>query len=274
MKTALASRHDSRSGFTMVEIAISLGVIVFALVAIIGILPLGFNVQRENREDTIINQEGQYFLEAIRSGATGLDRLTNHVEAITIKPATGQLQVHTNPALAGILTVNGPAKYFGDLTNGQRILQLLSTPRVTSDDRPFVNEVAAQVRAMTGSAAEQGSGDLAFRYRVVSDVVPFIYFPRDATNYTAYPPNSEDRTRRYERLVEARELNYNLSELRLSFQWPLLPKSGTGVGRNRQVFRTLLSAQQIDSVNGPVLPNSTNWLFQPQTYVYFPTNRL
>ena len=256
----------------MVEIAISLGVIVFALVAIIGVLPLGFNVQRENREDTIINQEGQFFLEAIRSGATGLDRLTNHVETITIKPATGQLQVHTNPALPGLLVVNGAAKYSGDLTNGQRILELLSTPRVRSDDRPIVNEVAAQVRAMTGSAAEQGSGDLSFRYRVVSDVVPFIYFPRDATNYTAYPPNSEDRTRRFERLVEAHELNFNLYELRLSFQWPLLPKSPTGVGRNRQVFRTLLSSQALNAQPFP-LPQ-TNLLFLPQTYVYAPTNNL
>jgi hypothetical protein len=45
------------SAFTMVEIAISLAVIGFALVAIIGVLPRGLRVQRENREETIINQD-------------------------------------------------------------------------------------------------------------------------------------------------------------------------------------------------------------------------
>ena len=38
-----------RRGFTMIEIAIALGVIGFALVAIMGILPLGLTVQRDNR---------------------------------------------------------------------------------------------------------------------------------------------------------------------------------------------------------------------------------
>ena len=37
----------------MVEIAICLAVIAFALVAIIGILPAGLQVQKENREDTL-----------------------------------------------------------------------------------------------------------------------------------------------------------------------------------------------------------------------------
>src|SRR5205823_13848329 len=50
-----ASRAER--AFTMIEIAISLAVIGFALVAIIGILPTGMNVQKENREETIIGQD-------------------------------------------------------------------------------------------------------------------------------------------------------------------------------------------------------------------------
>ncbi|HLZ53286.1 MAG TPA: prepilin-type N-terminal cleavage/methylation domain-containing protein, partial [Verrucomicrobiae bacterium] len=38
-------------GFTMVEIAICLAIIGIALVAIIGVLPAGLNVQRDNREE-------------------------------------------------------------------------------------------------------------------------------------------------------------------------------------------------------------------------------
>ena len=72
-----------RPAFTMVEIAISLAIIGIALVAIIGVLPLGMNVQRDNREATVINQDATVFIEAIRNGARGLDDLTNYVYAIT-----------------------------------------------------------------------------------------------------------------------------------------------------------------------------------------------
>src|SRR5438445_5076386 len=76
------------AGFTMVEIAISLGVIAIALVAILGVLPTGVRVQRDNREDTILNQEGVFWLETIRSGSKGLDYLTNYVDTITISNVT------------------------------------------------------------------------------------------------------------------------------------------------------------------------------------------
>src|ERR1041384_2498358 len=76
-------KRDQRA-FTMLEIAISLAVIAFAVVAIIGVLPTGLNVQRENREDTLINQDGPYFLEAIRSGAQGFDNLTNFVDSVVV----------------------------------------------------------------------------------------------------------------------------------------------------------------------------------------------
>ena len=67
----------------MIEIAISLAVIGFALVAILGVLPLGMSVQKENREETIINQDATVFLNAIRNGAQGMDDLTHYVMAIT-----------------------------------------------------------------------------------------------------------------------------------------------------------------------------------------------
>src|SRR5208283_2181201 len=71
------------SGFTMVEIAISLAVIGIALVSIIGVLPIGMHTQRDNRQETIINQDATLLMEAIRNGAQGLDDLTNYVYAIT-----------------------------------------------------------------------------------------------------------------------------------------------------------------------------------------------
>src|SRR5881396_16777 len=107
-KTAVAA-------FTMVEIAISLGVIAIALVAILGVLPTGVRVQRDNREDTILNQEGMFWLEAIRSGSRGLDYLTNYVDMITISNTMG-VTAFPSPAFLTKL----PAKV-DVLTNGQQI---------------------------------------------------------------------------------------------------------------------------------------------------------
>lgn len=56
-------------GFTLVEIAICLGIIGIALVAIIGILPRGLHTQKDSRQETIVGQDATMLLEAIRSGA-------------------------------------------------------------------------------------------------------------------------------------------------------------------------------------------------------------
>ena len=71
------------SGFTMVEIALCLAIIAFALVAIIGVLPTGLNVQKANREETVIDQDAALWMDAIRNGALGCDDLTNYVVSIT-----------------------------------------------------------------------------------------------------------------------------------------------------------------------------------------------
>src|SRR5438552_17970166 len=97
--TPTVSRRNT-AAFTMVEIALCLGVIAIALVAIIGVLPTGVRVQRDNREDTIINQEGLFLLEAIRSGSRGLDYLTNYFDTITTSNILG-VTVYTTPQLKG-----------------------------------------------------------------------------------------------------------------------------------------------------------------------------
>src|SRR5687767_4925350 len=56
----IANLRYRQGGFTMVEIAICLAVIGFALVAILGVLPLGIQVQTDNRQDTIIAHDGAY----------------------------------------------------------------------------------------------------------------------------------------------------------------------------------------------------------------------
>ena len=98
--------------FTMVEIAICLAIIGFALVAIIGILPIGMSVQKDNREETIINFDANYLLNAIRSGALGQDELTNYVISIT------NLFTIYNGKTNIIATVTLGTNYYNSFTNG------------------------------------------------------------------------------------------------------------------------------------------------------------
>ncbi|MFZ0827031.1 MAG: hypothetical protein WAO02_06385 [Verrucomicrobiia bacterium] len=144
----------------MVEIAICLAIIGIALVSIIGVLPIGMNTQRDNREETIINQDATIFMEAIRSGAHGLDDLTNYVYAIsnywTFYDNTG---ASNSGGVDGFST--SPPSF---LTNGMNIVGVLSRPEFidgSGDPIPnvsmggFSNHVVAYVRSISGPAIEK-----------------------------------------------------------------------------------------------------------------------
>ena len=214
----------------MIEIAIALGVIGFALVAIIGILPAGLNVQRDTHQDITISQDGPFFLEAIRNGgptlgpgtSTSLDFLTNYVDSISV--AATKRQSTTIRAAA------------------EMILGLLSTPSVGG------SSMNAQIRGLTGVATEQsGSNALtAFSYSMNVEIIPFVTFASNEVGSAA----------------EGEHLSTNLYELRLKFSWPVRP-NGT-VGPGRQSYRTMVSGQLVENTNnGPPL-----WFFQPNTYTH------
>ncbi|PYJ61885.1 MAG: hypothetical protein DME24_05320 [Verrucomicrobia bacterium] len=225
------------AAFTMVEIALCLGVIAFALVAIIGVLPTGVRVQRDNREDTIINQEGLLLLEAIRSGSQGLDYLTNYFDTITISNSSPAVAVFASPEAQK----NIPSA--GLLTNGYQIVSLLTLPKY-NQDRTFTNHVFARVRAITGSAVEksQSARDIAFAYQVVSEVVPLSVHPPDTTNYLASPLSPQEILTRSNLWRVARHEGINFFELRLTLQGPVIPK-GTNydVLGTPKTFRTLIA---------------------------------
>ena len=63
--------------------ALCLAIIGFALVAIIAALPRGLDVEKKNREDTIVGQDATKWMDEIRNGEQGDDDLTNYVIAIT-----------------------------------------------------------------------------------------------------------------------------------------------------------------------------------------------
>jgi len=225
----------------MIEIAISVAVIGFALVAIIGVLPSGLNVQKDNREETIINQDGPYILDAIRGGAKGLDNLTNYIDSV------GVVLVNTN---TGALSTNYDA--YDTNRTGAAFIGLMSLPKeLPFDPVDVVLRVEAKMRALSGSALEQNGSNtaVAFSYLATSEIVPYGNlqpFLTNSTNYALYSDtNSGDYITRHDRWLETPHLNRTLYEARLKFSWPLLPPNN--IGPNRQLFRSLVSGTQANA---------------------------
>ena len=204
----LPAKAGTTNGFTMVEIAIAVAVIAFALVAIIGVLPAGLQVQKENREDTLMAQDGTYFMEAIRNGSVGVDELMQYVSRIEVS-GPGYTNVYTD------FTASPPS-------GGAQIVGLLSTPGTVN---------TARVRAIAGALSEKGSAtaEVAFRYQLQVTIFPFE--PAPVPPPANAPPGWEP--------PENQVLRARLHEIRLLFRWPILP-NGT-VGNGRQVLRSLVS---------------------------------
>ena len=260
-------------GFTMIEIAIAIGVIGFALVAIIGILPAGMNVQKDTRENSIINQDAAYFMEAIRHGApvssfwtnkpSGYDFLTNYVEQINVAIVAGG---------GSNYTIQYPNPNLHPNANGMALLGLLSDPMYIYSGPytivPRTNYVSAVVRALNGSALVQGGSNQAVAFRYIMDVqiTPFDSFAPDSTNFLAYPPGSGDAVLRTNRSLAQPYLNYQLYEARLRFSWPAIPVYQGNTtnylrGPNHQQFRTMITGRLTNA-----LPAQNVWFFEHDGY--------
>ena len=242
---------QDQSAFTMVEIAICLAIIGVALVAIIGVLPLGMRTQRDNREETVINQDATVFLEAIRGGARGLDDLTNYVYAITnswtrYNSGGGFVNGVNGYSYAGFSVAAGYYSLSGSpINNGTNIIGLLSTPEYmdTTNGMPiptlfnggYSNHVVAYVRSLSGPAVEKPPQDNdivvgdSFTYRVLCVNAPV------AVDTNLY--NSLLYTNGFPAYNQ--QLANSLRELRLTFLWPQLPNGSLGAGR--QTFRTMVA---------------------------------
>ncbi len=274
----------------MIEIALSLAIIGFALLAIIGILPLGMNLQKENRNETIINQDASIFLAAMRNGAQGADMLTNYVISITNSVVhytpRGQPSVTrfgytlTNSTIGAALS--DPQM---PLTNGFRIIGLLCTPQIYTlpQGQGFLsNHVVSYFRSISGPASEKypqtdaSVQDFGLSYKLICNVGAYStnYFDPTWTNVIGLSTNSPLFAPRYNYSIVVSNLQWNLHDVRLTFLWPLLPNGD--VGRERQVFRTMVGGELIGTTDRGYPPNGYGGLpvflyfFQPRTYVKAP----
>jgi prepilin-type N-terminal cleavage/methylation domain-containing protein len=248
------------AAFTMIEIALCLAIIGIALVAIVGVLPIGMNTQRDTREETIIGQDATMLLEAIRNGSRGLDDLTNNVYAITnywtlyntngtVNSSGTNGYTYSSVSITSPIYNNSPYSA-GSITNGANIIGLLSLPEFIANapftnypavpdllyasvfygSRCYSNHVVAYIRSLSGLAAEKPPQDNqimqedAFSYRLLCVNAPMAVDTSVVINF-GY----------------ARQLAANLRELRLLFMWPQLPNGG--VGAFRQTFRASVGGQ-------------------------------
>ena len=231
IKVLIPSRGRGIRAFTMVEVALSLAVVAFALVAIIGILPSGMTVQKDNREDTLMNQEGRIWIEAFKNGARGMDYLTNYVEDISLQP--------TNSPFPKVLYDNTKEPHL----TASEIIYLLSVPKFDFiGTNRFTNRITARVRPITGPATEQNpfSNNIpsTFRYQIQTEIVPYYPIPRELIRAQL----DRDQTNQSPQRFYNEAIGSNLWDVRVILRWPVLER-GTDwfVGNNRKTFRAQVS---------------------------------
>lgn len=240
MRLSTNQGHLGRRGtaaFTLIEIALSVAVVAFALVAIIGILPMGMEVQKDNREDTIINQEGPFHLEAMLNASTNLGTLHTNLEWI---------ELHVDGVFAW--------RAYASSTNldSRRLLGIMCRPKYeTNSTSVTTNELYLKVRANSGplSLESTNTRDLAFSYILKCEVIPFT-----VSTYGA------------DAAVSA-AMRTNTWEVRLLYRWPVLRdvtnNVTTGVGRRE--FRRLVSARLYEENDA----SGSLWFFTPGSYVAY-----
>jgi type II secretory pathway pseudopilin PulG len=267
---SLVTRHSVRA-FTMIEIALCLAIIGFALIAVIAVLPYGMGTQRDNRQETLIGQDANLLLELIRNGSRGADDLTNYVFAITnswtFYNADGSVNKNgINGYTFSDAFVFGSSDKYLSISNGARIVGLLSTPefytntvnglRVLPDvyHGGYSNHVVAYVRSVSGLAAEKPPQDNSI---MQGDAFTYRLFVVNA------PLAQDSNLVGQAGQVFNQNLDASLHELRLTFLWPQLPNGNLGNGR--QTFRT--------SVAGDLKPDPYHlnlFFYQPQSFTATP----
>jgi hypothetical protein len=242
------------------------------------------NVQKNNREETIVTQDANYLLDAIRSGARGLDDLTNHVLSITnfwtiyrtnvnllageaweeirsgIDGYTGPYINPVNLRLLSSRTSYAPAVNDFPLDDGFSIVGLLSRLKfepvnptdgnidLNTTTHVRSNHIVAILRAVSGAASEK----IPQTNTIVQDLA-FTY--RLVPEVSVLP--QADAGSPYALTLQSR-----LHEVRLKYAWPVLPKNALGNGR--QTFRTLVGGQhssQLVSNNAQIV-----YFFNPAAY--------
>jgi type II secretory pathway pseudopilin PulG len=275
IRSAPTVRRRSSAAFTMVEIALCIAVVAIAMVAIIGVLPAGLNVQRQNREEALLTQDAELLLNVLRGGQTRLQDLLNFADRVTLVRHFRGGATRINSYHGPLATVVAPDSV--ELVDAFQLVGLLSRPKYTAEPASpgattatvVTNVLRLEMRTMSGSMSDhpvvrdgrRRTGgrdsriDFAFRYLVTIESVvrqPLIV-PGNI------PAISQDT------------MGSGVTDIRLTVEWPLFRNSPDPnvyrVGLNRREFRTEVVGTPA-TLNGNV-PGDPNY-FGP---VVFPFRR-
>ncbi len=258
------------AGFTMVELALCIAVVAIAMVAIIGVLPAGLNVQQQNREDTIIDQDATMLMDALRNGAIRFDDLTNYVDYIVVERARVNAVRGTGTGVNGFVgqwfngTLGNVPNPKRKLTTSQEIMGLLSLPKYDfafeTDTPSYTNRVTAQFRAFSGALNDKvlpqrvddippaGQLNFAFRYLVTVEIVPVVSRPFDASDPAG--------------LAQQGVMGGNLYDVLLTYRWPVVGEEiPARAGSSLKTFRTQVAAR----LRYPVDPSTGSITNMPGT---------
>jgi type II secretory pathway pseudopilin PulG len=255
----LIHRHPQRrrgeAAFTMVEIALSIAVVAFAMVAILGVLPTGLQVQKDNREETIINADGTYILETIRSGYDRAGLLDDAIYMVSVNYRNGKREIFSAPNNQPLSSV-APRRDW----DPQWLVGLLSTPKSLGNQG--VSNVVVWARALNNTAIDRDAEarDTAFKYRMLVEVEPTLAYPPALTNSLG--------TNDYRRVINIQQ---GLHEVRLTMQWPLFNDQVTQteraqVGTHRRTFRTQIGGSQRFFQTNVLGSDQILFYFQPSLY--------
>jgi len=231
-------------------------------VAIIGVLPTGMQVQKENREETMITQDARMLIEAIRTGSTNAHNLAGNLEWI---------QFYTN-GVGGTNSLPFSARWF-----------------------PFEGNGATNSRfGLVPPNTQYAANDPLYNHSGARDIIGHLSAPAYDTNFWApgIPMGSIFQTNKFQTKARflansgnqlaleadsARQLSFsylvtveafpqrvlggtplvrsnNVHELRLTFEWPVYGKDNAfnepRVGKYSRVFRATLAGQHLPAGDG------------------------
>jgi len=243
--------QSGRAAFTMVEIALCIAIVAIAMVAIMGVMPTGLNVQKQNREDTIIDQEAQILMDAIRGGSMRYQELTNYLDYIVVthQPTNGSASIAAFGGRFFEWPANSSLKTLDQVPSGRALLPedivgLLSLPKLDfRQDRFGTNQVIAQLRAFTGPLDEKvrpvATGtprtdrlDFAFRYQVRAEISLMPAGPELQPPYVARDFGQRP-----------------IYDVRLTFQLPVYESAGEfRVGNSQKSYHTQIAGQLVEHI--------------------------
>jgi type II secretory pathway pseudopilin PulG len=241
-------------GFTMAEVVLALAVVAFGLVAVLGVLPIGLNTNRDNRYETMIVQDVEYWMNAIRGGRLSMDTI-NNVEWVQVNNGTHWFKaefatVALDPFAGGLdemINVPNPVKnvYIGQLKQSswpKDVIGWLSTPDTTAPIK------RARVRPFGGT--------LMNRLHSIKDV--------NATGHVVPRHDGHDLTFSYllETHINKHPTSPGFWEIKMIAKWPIIeeiydPTTGeinVTTGHGKRTFITYINAPPTPDPNGAVLP--------------------